>query len=327
MLVVDERWTGAHGIGRFSREVISRLALEWSPLGKRISPSSPLDALNPRRLQLKTGDVLFTPGYNAGPSRARQILTLHDMIHLEVPSESNFKKRMYYERVVRPAIEHSGVVLTVSNVSKAAIEEWLSNDAVQVVNVGNGCSAAFSPIGEVSKQFDNYFIYVGNLKPHKNFDVLLSALAERPDYNLLVVSDDEELVKKKAAESNLHDRVFTVSGVSDEELASYYRGSLGLLFPSMLEGFGLPVAEAVNSGAQVAYWTGCSSVAEIMSGQGIAVQSLTSQNEWATAMDDLCAIRETESAVRSSKMQNRHRWDLVAERIQNVLVSSLKNDV
>jgi glycosyltransferase involved in cell wall biosynthesis len=278
-----------------------------------------MDAINPGRLRLTKHDVLFTPGYNAGPSRARQVLTLHDMIHLKVPSESNIKKRIYYERVVRPAIERSGVVLTVSDVSKTAIEEWLSNDAVQVVNVGNGCSAAFSPIGAVSKQFNNYFLYVGNLKPHKNFDVLLSALAKRPDYNLLVVSADQQVVKKKAAEANLHDRVFTISGVSDEELASYYRGSLGLLFPSMLEGFGLPVAEAINSGLQVAYWSGCKSVVEIVSGQGVAVKSLNSELEWASAMDDLRAIRQAGAAPTASSRQDRYRWNSVASSIEDVL--------
>lgn len=312
MLFVDTRWDGAHGIGRFSREVVKRLELPWAPLESGSpAPSSPLDAVNPARIRLSARDAVYSPGYNAGLSRARQFVTLHDMIHLEVPSESSALKRLYYDRVIKPAVVRAGLVFTVSSVSQRAIQNWLGTDHVDVVNVGNGCSDVFHRDGPVSHRFNDYFLYVGNLRPHKNFDVLLKALALRPDFQLVVVCSDESQVMKLAAEAGVADRVHVVSGVSDDDLAALYRGSLGLLFPSTLEGFGLPAAEALSCGVSVAYWSGCESVAEIVGDAGPAVEDSGAAAAWAEAMDSLISHNQSEPQT-----QVRHAWSAVAHRVE-----------
>ncbi len=319
MLFVDTRWDGAHGIGRFSREVTQRLERPWQELGSLLSPSSPLDAVNPIRLRPGASDLIYSPGYNAGLSLARQAITLHDMIHLEVESESSQLKRIYYDRLLKPIIKRAGMVFTVSETSRRAISGWLGDDAVNIVNVGNGCSDAFTADGPVTTRFSNYFLYVGNLRPHKNFDVVLRALALRPDYELVVVCSEQVRVRELATAAGVAARVHVISGVSDEELAELYRGSHGLVFPSTLEGFGLPAVEALSCGVSVAYWSGCESVAEIVGDAGQAMESSSDAEEWALALDGL-AGRATETDT-SSAMDS-FSWSRVASRVSTALAAT-----
>ena len=290
LLVVDDRWTGEHGIGRFSTEVVSRLTIPWRPLGGGESPSAPTDVLNPGRLRLRSTDVVYSPGFNAGITRGRQLLNIHDLIHLQIESEKSFAKSAYYATVVRWAVRHAGVVMTDSQASARAIVRWVRAPEVQVVVVGCGRSPSFVPVGE-STTFDHpTFIYVGNLKPHKNVDVLFDAIALRPDYRLLIVTGHPEKARSKASERGVGHQVSVLSGVTDDGLATMYRGASGALQPSLLEGFGLPALEAMSCGTRVAFWKGCESVEEICDGTGVSVESATAADEWALALDELVVL-------------------------------------
>lgn len=320
MLYVDTRWDGNHGIGRFSREVVCQLDMPWRPLGGSMSPSSPLDVVNPRRLQLSTRDIVYSPGYNAGLSRARQILTLHDMIHLQDSSESGQAKRLYYEKVIKPAVRRARQVLTVSETSRSAIRAWLGDEGVDVINVGNGRSESFRLDGEKVDFGHPYYLYVGNSKPHKNIDVLFSALVLRPCAQLLIVSSDREDIQARAERAGVQGRVQVVSGLDDETLARYYRGASGLLFPSRMEGFGLPAVEALGCGIPVAYWSGCASLAEIVGAHGPRIDDNNSPTEWAEALDKLSSWGPL-----AFFDATKYEWSNVAESIGSVLRSRVAN--
>ena len=144
MIYVDDRSAGAHGIARFSREVVSRLPAGVRRLPVRGLATAPFDCVRPGRWRPSSRDVVYVPGPNAGVARALQLLTVHDLIHLH---EGSRLKTLYYERVVAPRILRAGKVLTVSETSRAAISDWLGRRAghVEVDVVGNGCSEAFGP--------------------------------------------------------------------------------------------------------------------------------------------------------------------------------------
>jgi glycosyltransferase involved in cell wall biosynthesis len=314
-VVVDERWGGEHGIGRFATEVVARLELPWRPLGGGGSPTSVLDVINPRRVRLKASALVYSPGFNAGLTLARQVLTIHDLIHLQIPSEKSAAKTFYYNLVVKNAIKRAGVVMTVSTTSARAIAEWLSAPAVRIVVVGCGRSAAFAPDGAATKFDRPTFIYVGNLKPHKNVDVLFDAMAKRPDYDLIVVTPDVDQADTAVAAAGLTGRVSIRTGVSDGELAALYRGAAGALQPSVLEGFGLPVLEAMSCGTRVASWAGCESVREIRSDTGVAVQSATNAEEWAVAMDTLVEQAAAGALMMPTEWNELYSWAGVGERV------------
>ena len=288
-LFVDTRWKGRHGIARVSSEVLARLELNWHAIDSRISPSSPADVFCPARVRLRSQDVVYSPGYNAGPSRATQLVTVHDLIHFRDSSQRSLAKVLYYEMVVAPAVRKAGIVFTVSETSRRGIQNWLRDPSVEVVNVGNGCSDAFFPAAAASPEDhsdERLFVMVGNPRSHKNCEVALKAIALVPMGRLIWVVSDVVAATYLVQAMSVEKNVTVCSNMSDQELASLYRSAEALLFPSTLEGFGLPALESLACGTPVIYWQGCESIAEICGSLGFAVESSSDQVIWKNALLD-----------------------------------------
>lgn len=271
------------------------------------SPASKLDYLRARR-GVSRGDLIYNPGFNPWSGKCRQLLTIHDLIHLRATEVKGQLMRAYYDRLVRPTIERAGVVLTVSRTSEAAIREWLGSDTVDIVNAGNGVSDAFVPDGKRYMRDRPYILYVGNMKPHKNVRSMVEACKYLPEYDLVVVTKDGARLEELREEVGLErSRVECVAGSSDDDLASLYRGATVTAVPSLIEGFGLPALESVCSGTPVVYWRGCESVAEIVGNNGVGSVSATDPISWAEAVARARGIRVDSRAARSA-----YSWESVA---------------
>lgn len=321
-LVVDQRWTGQHGIARYSTEVVKRLDLDYVGLDSRLSPTSPMDPLSPSRQRLPQGSVIYTPGFNAGFTSATQLVTVHDLIHLEDRAEHSPLKKLYYDRIVKPAITKAGSVFTVSETSATQIREWVSNDSVQVVVTGCGVSNEFQLKGNVDTRVEGKFLYVGSIKPHKNVGVILRAILNNKDLELLIVTSDVQEASSLVSEIGVSQQVTILSGLSDAELSALYRSTRALLMPSTLEGFGLPVAEAIACGATVLYWSGCESVHEIVGSYGTALSSSTDAAEWAEAMLSLAVSPQVKNKP-NRFWQARYSWDSVGSIVNAQLREAL----
>lgn len=320
MLIVDNRWSGKHGIGRFSDEIIKRLNIPYSTLNSTKSPASPLDIFNLNRLKVSSKDIVYSPAYNAGFSRAKQILTLHDLFHLTSVGETSALRRLYYKYLIRPAIKRAGVVMTVSDTSAKNIQNWLNDSSIHVVNVGNGCSEVFKRIGKCYQTSKDYFLYVGNLRPHKNVPVLFEAIAKRPSFRLVLVTKEKEEAIELAKKYNVLNQVEIFENIDDEKLATLYRGSKGVLMPSLIEGFGYPAVEAMSCGKKVAYWEGCEQVAEIVGEYGVKVEASDIFEQWVSAMDEMIEPYDEEIICQEAEVYN---FDTVAHNVQEVLVHIL----
>jgi glycosyltransferase involved in cell wall biosynthesis len=313
MILADTRWSGVHGIGRYASEVLPRLSVEWSALEVGGKPSDPQDFLRVRRTP--AGETIYSPGYNGFLARSPQVVTVHDLIHLHPTTGRRAVYLAHYSTVLRPIIRRNRLVLTVSETSKRAIEEWVDDDRVRVVNAGNGLSEAFHP-GDAPATADDapYFLYVGNLRAHKNVDVVFRALARVPDAKLVVVMNDREGAVRRATELGVADRVEVCSGLSDPELAELYRGAVATVFPSLVEGFGLPAVESIACGTPVIFWEGCESIAEISSGQGFPVGDAHDDVAWAAAME-----RALTERPRAAPLAASYSWDRTAELVSRTL--------
>lgn len=318
-LYVDDRYRGAHGIGRYAREVLARLRPQWQPLGLDGSPHAPLDAF--RRLPgLDDRAVVYSPGYGALVRAPHQVLTIHDLIQLRSPWPQRAKFIPYYAGPVCSAVRRAGVVLTVSETSARAIREWLRDDAVRVVNAGNGCSAAFQPEGPAEDAAEPYVVFVGNMRRHKNLDVVLRALAIADGVKLRAVVPQREIAAAAAhaAELLVADRVDWLHDVDDEQLAALYRGAAATVMPSTLEGFGLPALESIACGVPVVFWRGCESVAEIVGDRGWALESAADAADWAAALNAAVEARR-----RVTPPVGAHDWNRTAAVISDVLEQTL----
>ncbi|AFZ66504.1 glycosyltransferase family 4 protein [Deinococcus peraridilitoris] len=251
-VLFDSRWIGQHGIGRFASELRVRLNTEDLVGRDPLSPGGLLDL--ERALWRRPRLAFFSPGFNAPLTRRRHFFfTIHDLIHLRVPAESTRTKRLYYQRVVRPAVRMASRVFTVSEFSRREIITWAGVPEHQVVNVHNGVSRALSPHGAKHRQDRPYVLYVGNRKPHKNIPRLLEAFAHRyaRDVTLVLTGDADAETEAHLARLRLRGDVQFAGSLCDQALARYYRGALALVMPSLYEGFGLPPLEAMACGTPV----------------------------------------------------------------------------
>ncbi|MCT9001814.1 glycosyltransferase [Microbacterium memoriense] len=264
--------------------------------------------------------MVYTPGYNCFRV-VDQVVTVHDLIHLRTEWPMRAKYLAYYQGVLKPAIRRSGVVITVSETSREAIREWLRDDDVEVVNAGIGCSEEFNTRGLWAEDGPPYALFVGNARPHKNLITALNAVAAAPGMRMkAVVPAREQLaVADLAHRVGVGDRIDWLSGVSDEKMATLYRGASVTLVPSILEGFGLPALESIKCGTPVAFWEGCSSVAEIVGTRGFAISKWDDHLQLAEVMME-CA--ESRISVEPPS-PGEYSWELAAESVSDVLSRQL----
>ena len=200
------------------------------------------------------------------------VMTIHDLIH-HLPgrqgSNRNFFiygiKKFAYKIVTSSAIKRARKVLTVSNFSKEQIIKltncpsekikviYEAADPPQKGSLGENKDLAFL------KNF-LYLLYVGNAFPHKNLVRLLQAFKmvysslDQPKLSLVLVGAPDPFFRKLERLSKRigisHHVIFT-GRVSDEELAWLYQHALAYVFPSLIEGFGLPGLEAMSYGLPV----------------------------------------------------------------------------
>jgi len=324
-LVIDKRWVGNHGIGRYAREVISRIDLEHRDLPGTRRPTDPLDPVLPGRLRLGRDDLLYVPGFAAGPTRARQLLTVYDLIHLDDPTETSTTKQLYYERLVRPAIRRTGLVLTISATSADRLRSWLG-PGPEIVDAGIGVSASFhgrssrvrsdlsgvAGIAGLDGLEPGYAMFVGPTRPHKDPGTAVAAVAGVPGLPLVVVSRDVQEFTALAERHGMADRLRVISGIDDETLARIYTHASCVVLPSTDEGFGLPAAEAIACGTPVLYRQSCRSVREVVGEFGIGMSPGAAPAEWTEGLRTLVEGRRPDVPADWSRQ---YEWDPVAERI------------
>jgi glycosyltransferase involved in cell wall biosynthesis len=255
-ILVDCRWIGSHGIGRFAVEILKRL-----PQTRRLTsgpkPSSPIDPLYLSWIlrAKKRPCLFFSPGYNAPlNSPVPFVFNIHDFNHLYAPSNSSALKKLFYQMFILPACHRAYKILTVSEFSKIKILEWSNMPDENVIVVGSGVDNKFSPIGPRYNPGYPYLLYVGNRKPHKNIDRLLKAFAQSKlsdDLKLVMSGEPDIDTATLIKELKLEDRVVFVGLIDDDKLPEFYRGAVAFIFPSLYEGFGLPPLEAMACGTPV----------------------------------------------------------------------------
>ena len=319
--VVDDRWSGQHsGIGRFSREVVGRLP--WPGVFTRGVPWAASDVLNPQRLALSSRVVLYSPGYNAGPCSAIQLLTLHDLMHLG--SEGSAAKHLYYNAIVKPVVRRAGMVLTVSSASASALKDCLDDGDLDVRVVGNAVGAAATTrafrkngIRRDPNPYSLRLLSVGNLKKHKNFGAAMDVVFRLQGATLTVVSSDAEAYKQaiEAAPASVRTRVRCESAVTDQRLEHLYEHSDVLLMPSTEEGFGLPALEALSWHLPVVYWEGCEGLAESISVYGYPVPASRDGELWAETVVRASLTGVPEKASLEQFLETKS-WSAVAARVE-----------
>lgn len=264
MRYFDARWGGANGIGRFSKEVAARLGYHPIFLGElKFSLLSFLRTSYQLSKLLLTNDamVFFSPGMTLAwwPSFLKSkssnfAVTIHDVFFLDRNNGYGPWRHYIFKHVIRFLILRYDKIFTVSDYSKKQISLWLgSRYRGEIVMIGNGNpfsdmtrpKASFQNKMPLEGETDEYILFVGNNKPHKNFRRLVQAFklikakTINKDLLLVAVGVDQE------------PGIVALSGLSDGDLWLLYRRAKAVVIPSVDEGFCYPLVEALHAGANV----------------------------------------------------------------------------
>ncbi|MGO9336312.1 MAG: glycosyltransferase family 4 protein [Terracidiphilus sp.] len=189
------------------------------------------------------------------------IVTIHDAIVEKVPEFYSNKRHSRGRRWWRWSATHADAVLTVSNTSRFDIAEVWSTDPSKLHVTYPGVEECFTQpsqeeIRDTLQTFgiDRPFVmYVGHRGEHKNFSVLAKAMTDPALRGLdLVLAGGGEKVEEAQAWSEADlSRLRHVKRATDAQLRGLYAGAVALVFPSLYEGFGFPLVEAMSCGTAV----------------------------------------------------------------------------
>lgn len=223
----------------------------------------------PRVLRRERADLFHAPHYVvplALPCPA--VVTVHDLIHLRFPGQRTRLELAYARWMIGRATRLAARVLAVSEATAGELVERFGVDRSRLEVIANGVDDAFRR--ELSETelaaaltglglAPGYLLFVGNPKPHKNLERLLEAYsrlrAGRAATPVLVLAGDRDGDRSPVpgwiASAGLEGAVVRVGHLPAERLPALYRGASVLVQPSLWEGFGLPVAEAMAAGVPV----------------------------------------------------------------------------
>ncbi|GAB4406226.1 MAG: glycosyltransferase family 1 protein [Bacteroidia bacterium] len=294
----------------------------------------------PRQLTRRRADLFFSPEfYLTNHPRIPQVAVFHDLAYEHAPQDlppfASWYCRHYSPRYARRAAH----LLTVSAWVKQDMVARYGLPADKISVAHNGVSRAFVPVladeqAAVRAQYSQgqpYFLFVGAVHPRKNLVRLLRAfdqfrsqadapvkllLAGRKGWNYREALDTH-------AQMQYRDEVLFTGYVSDADLSRLYGAALGLVYVSLLEGFGLPILEAMQAGTPV-ITSDCTAMPEVAGDAALLVDPL---DEGAIAQAMLRLWREPvlrQRLVAAGHQQHqRFSWDQTADRVWQVLAQYL----
>ena len=266
------------------------------------------------RLARRTARVVHTQYVVPPGLRCPTVVTVHDLSFEHHPEWMAPHDRVLFQTLVPRAVRRAARVLTVSETTRRDLVERYRVPSERVVVTHNGVHHRFRPDGPRLER-PPFLLFVGALHPRKGLVVALEALARLPDAPpLLVVGPAKHgapAVEAAVARLGLERRVELVGHVDDDELARLYRSASAFVFPSLFEGFGLPVVEAMASGTPVVTTT-AGSLPEVAGGAAV----LVAPGDPAALADGIERALADAPDRRAAGLANatRFRWDALAER-------------
>jgi glycosyltransferase involved in cell wall biosynthesis len=321
-IIYDLRWEGSHGIGRFSNEITKRIKFD-KYFNAKIKPTSIFDVFVTGWELLFTRSIFFTPGFNAPfISAKRSIITIHDLNHIDTPGNSSLLKRIYYNLILKRGCKKALVILTVSEFSKKRIIDWSGVDKSKVIVVGNGVSSDFTPAVKPHEPGYEYLFCVSNRKAHKNEYRLIEAFAKvdaNKSIKLLLSGSATPELNELIRSLNLQERVLFSGFIKDSELPSYYRGAVGLIMPSLYEGFGLPVIEAMACGVPTIA-SSTTSLGEIAANASLLIDPMK-VDDIACSINKLFSDEELRKELSEKGLEHvkLYTWDKTVQKIESAI--------
>ena len=282
-LAIDARMLSRSGIGTYVSNVVPRVIERYrggsvSLIGDRdelarlpwargdavslVDCASPIFSLDeqlrlPRAIPAET-DVFWSPQFNIPLLyRGRLLVTIHDVLHLAIPRYMGGVHKGLYARALLAAVRwKADAVVCNSRFTANELMRLVGVQASTIEVIYLGVDEAWFSVDKGARPHDKpYFVFVGNVKAHKNIAGLIEAFRDvsgKIPHDLVIVGKKEGFVtgdrKVEGWAAALGERVKFTGLVDDALLKRYVAWADALVLPSFYEGFGLPPLEAMACG-------------------------------------------------------------------------------
>lgn len=264
----------------------------------------------------------------------KKIVTIHDLIFLRFPEQFPWVDRQVYLSKFKHACKVADVIIAICEQTKNDLMEFLDIPENKIRVIYQACHSSFyEGWAEEEKQAvlkkhnitTKYILNVGALEERKNALVLVKAFSRVaknfPEHNLVLIGrgkEYKEKLVKTVTEYGLSDRVQILDNVPYEDLPGLYQSSSLFAFPSLFEGFGIPIVEAMFSVTPVLTSTG--SCFPETGGDAAMYIDPQSVEDWARALTEV--LSDDEKAVTMARSGRKHvekfHWQNTSKELLNL---------
>jgi glycosyltransferase involved in cell wall biosynthesis len=283
--------------------------------------------------------LLFVPAHVVPLLHPPSVVTIHDLGYLAFPAAHTARRRLELHLTTRWSLHAARHVIAISQATRADLVRHYGADPARVSVVYHGLSPAFRPIEDGACQAAArarhglsrpYFLYVGTIQPRKNLTRLIEAFAralprlvQAGATPLLALAGREgwlsAAITRRAHELGVADHVRFLGYLPDSDLPALLSGALAFVFPSLYEGFGMPVLEAMACGAPVL--TSTSSALPEVAGEAALLVDPADTDAIAAGLAHLAAEPALRAALRTRGLVRaaEFTWDRCARATLEVL--------
>lgn len=283
-------------------------------------------------VRIRPPDVLFVPAHVLPLAPRRAVATVHDLGYRYFPEAHPWAARAYLDWGTRHNARASRVVIADSVATREDLVRFYRVPADKIRVAYPGLRPDVRPmrdeavLGATLRRYGvepPYVLYVGTLQPRKNLTRLIEAFARVPPPHKLVLAGQKgwlyDAILRRADELGIGDRVLFPGYVYDEDLPALMSGAALFAFPSLYEGFGLPILEAMACGVPVV----CSNTGSLpeVAGDAALMVPPTDTEALAAAMNRILADDglRAELARRGVERARLFTWRRCAEQVLKAL--------
>lgn len=282
-------------------------------------------------------DLLHVPYFNVPIFYSKPfIVTIHDLTILHVatgkattlPKPLYWIRRIGYQLIVRLGVLRATHIIAVSESTKNDIVQSLHINPQKISVTYEGVDTNIQTTKDSTPLRTPYFLYVGNAYPHKNLEFLIRCFGKfvikHPTYQLVLVGKNDFFYKRLSLwmkQFPFASRVTMMTTATDKELASYYMYTHAFIFPSLMEGFGLPALEAMKFGAPVL----CSDIPVFHELFASIPRYFNPNNEQSLvdAMEQAATGKKKQMREEEKKYLERYQWKTTAKQTLHVYEHAL----
>ena len=264
--------------------------------------------------------------------RAAQVVTIHDLFFLSNPERTRAEiRRDYAELSPHHARQADAVITSTAHTKRLLIERLnVAPDRIHVCPPG---APTWRALGREPNRTENgYVLFLGTLEPRKNLDVLLDAYASLASasrrFPRLVIaggsSPDAARWLERITRAPLKEHVQYRGYVAHEDREALYAGARALVLPSLDEGFGLPVLEAMSAGVPVVA-SNRGSLPEVVGGAGLLLDPGDAA-AWASALERLASDEQwaTDLAAAGLERARAFTWERSAAELRRAYLQAVR---